>query len=103
MKGDKNKWVKSITFWFFILSVIVIVSHQIGQDSKNLVLISLNPILNFFSDSEAGRQFMNSGPHIASKNITGEISNYWYIGSMVSFLVYGLFLDILKHLFKYLK
>lgn len=96
--NNKNKWVKTFSFWCVVLSAIIIVIHQIGQDSKSIVLISLNPILNFISDSEAGNQFMNSGPSIATKSIAGEISIYWYIGSIVSFFLYGLVLDGIKRL-----
>lgn len=100
IESNKNKLIRSFRFWFVVLSAVVIVLHQIGQDSKGILLIGLNPILNFISDSVAGRQFMNSGPQIATNGLAGEISIYWYIGSIVSFFLYGLFLDGLKQLFK---
>jgi hypothetical protein len=100
LKRNKSRWFKSFSFWFVVLSALVIVSHQIGRDPKSIVLISLNPILNLISDSEAGRQFMNLGPKIAIRTIIGEISIYWYIGSLVSFLMYGLLLDGLKRLLR---
>ena len=35
------KILKSVTFWFFIISFFVLIMHQMGEDSKNIVLIQL--------------------------------------------------------------
>ncbi|MHC1747251.1 MAG: hypothetical protein AB9856_02535 [Cellulosilyticaceae bacterium] len=88
-----KKLFKSFTFWFVILAILEIYMHQIGQDSKNIVLIYLNPILRIISRSDVGSAFMHSGWQISSKTIMGYISVYWYIGSIVTFIIYGLILD----------
>ncbi|MEG1647736.1 MAG: hypothetical protein RR325_03115 [Bacilli bacterium] len=68
--------------------------HQIGQDSKNIVLIGLNPILHMISNSEGVIfDFMQSGLSISCDTIVGHISIYWYIGSVLTFIVYGIILD----------
>lgn len=47
-----KKIMKSFTFWCLIISVIEIFMHQIGQDSKSIVLIGFNPLLNMIADSQ---------------------------------------------------
>lgn len=88
-----KKIFKSFAFWFVILAVWEIYMHQVGQDSKSIVLIYLNPVLRIMSRSDILSAFMNSGPQVASRTISGSISIYWYIGSIVTFIVYGLILD----------
>jgi len=88
--------VKSFTFWFIVIAILGILSHQIGQDSKSIVLIGINPILNTLADYEVTREFMNSGFVVKCGTIAGEISIYWYIGSFLTMLLYGCILDLLK-------
>ena len=92
-----KKLFKSFTFWFVILAILEIYSHQIGQDSKSIVLIYLNPILRMISRWDAGSTFMNSGLLVPCDTILGNISIYWYIGSVVTFAIYGLVLDGFKY------
>ena len=94
-----KKFIKSFTFWFVILAILEIYMHQIGQDSKSIMLIYLNPILKIISRSDIGSAFMNSGLQVFSRTITGYISIYWYIGSIVTFMIYGLILDGFRYLF----
>ncbi|MEL7647387.1 MAG: hypothetical protein AAGU76_04805 [Sedimentibacter sp.] len=95
-----KKLFKSFAFWFVILAILEIYMHQVGQDSKSIVLIYLNPILRIISRSDTGRSFMNSGLQISSRTIMGYISIYWYIGSIVTFIVYGLILDGFRYALK---
>lgn len=95
-----KKAFKSFTFWFIILAIFEIYQHQIGRDSKSIILIYMNPILRIISRSDIGRNFMNSGMMISSKTIMESISIYWYIGSVVTCIVYGLILDGVRYLFR---
>ena len=95
-----KKIVKTFTFWFLILAILEIYMHQIGQDSKSIILIYLNPILRILSRSDAGSAFMNSGLQVSSETIMGHISVYWYIGSVLTFIIYGLILDGFRYLLK---
>ena len=96
-----KKAIKSFTFWCLIISVFEIFMHQIGQDSKSIVLIGFNPILNIISDSQGFLyNFMGSGWQVPCNTITGQISIYWYIGSIVTFSFYGVVLDGIKMLFR---
>lgn len=95
-----KKIFRSFVFWFVILAILEIYMHQIGQDSKSIILIYLNPVLRIISRSDMGRAFMNSGLQVACGTITGYISIYWYIGSIVSFIIYGLILDGCRYFFK---
>ena len=96
-----KKIMKSFTFWCLLISVFEIFMHQIGQDSKSIVLIGFNPLLNMIADSQGSLyDLMCSGWQVPCNTITGEISIYWYIGSGLSFLFYGIVLDGIKMLFR---
>jgi hypothetical protein len=69
--------------------------HQIGQDSKNIVLIGLNPILMFFE--KYFLDLMNSGFQVPSRNLSGFISINWYIGSFISFVLFGGLIDCIRY------
>lgn len=91
-----KKIIKSFTFCFLLIVLFEIYMHQIGQDSKSIILISLNPILSIISDTDSFFVFMNSGMQIPCRTITGSISIYWYIASILSFLIYGIILDLIR-------
>lgn len=75
--------------------------HQIGQDSKSIILIGFNPLLNMIADSQGSLYtFMYSGWQVPCNTITGQISIYWYVGSVLTFLFYGVVLDGMKMLFR---
>lgn len=95
-----KKIFKSFTFGFVILAIFEIYMHQIGQDSKSIVLIYLNPVLRIISRSDIASAFMNSGMKVSSGTIIGHISIYWYIGSIVTFIIYGLILDGFRYLLR---
>ena len=89
--------LKSFTFWFLLISVLEIFMHQMGQDSKSIVLIRFNPILNMIAESDGFLySFMKSGLQISCNTIEGQISIYWYIGSVLVFIFYGVILDCIK-------
>ena len=91
-----KKIIKSFTSWFFLIALFEIYMHQIGQDSKSIVLIGLNPILSIISRVDSFFVFMDSGMQIPCRTITGSISIYWYISSILSFLIYGIILDLIR-------
>ena len=95
-----KKAFKSFTFWFVVLSLLVILQHQIGMDPKSIILIGFNPILKNFSYSDVLSTFMNSGFNVACKTIAGSISIYWYIGSVLTLAFYGFVLDLIKYFIK---
>lgn len=70
--------------------------HQIGQDSKSIILIGLIPILSIISTIDSFFVFMDSGMQIPCRTIIGSISIYWYIASILSFLIYGIILDLIR-------
>lgn len=95
-----KKLFRSFTFWFIILSFVIIFMHQIGQDSKSIVLIGFNPILNTLSKWDMANKFMQSGLNVSCNTISGSISIYWYIGSIITLGLYGFTLDLMKYLIK---
>lgn len=97
-----KKIFNSFAFWFVILAILEIYMHQIGQDSKSIVLIYLNPVLRITSRSDIGRTFMNSGLQVSCGTIIGSISINWYLGSIVTFMIYGLIFDGFRYLFRFI-
>ncbi len=96
-----KKMMKSFTFWCLIVSIIEIFMHQIGQDSKSIVLIEFNPLLNMIADSQGPfYSLMASGRQVSCNTIAGQISIYWYIGAVLTFALYGIVLDGIKMLFR---
>lgn len=92
-----KKAIRSFTFLFLLAAVFVIFMHQIGQDSKSIVLIRLNPILNMIADSDGFlHSFMETGFQVSCNTLNGQISIYWYIGSVLTLLLYGTVLDSIK-------
>ena len=78
------------------MSLLGILLHQIGQDSKSIVLIGFNPILKMLSYNDVAREFMNLGFSVKCETIAGKISIYWYIGSVITMAFYGIILDLIK-------
>ena len=93
-----KKILKSFVFWGMIIGLAIIILHQLGYDSKSMVLISLNPILSIFASSDGFLDFMNSGYQVHCRNLIGgnTISIYWYIGSFLTFILYGGVIDIVR-------
>ena len=81
-----------------MISCFIIFMHQIGQDSKNIVLIQFNPILLVLERNIL--DLMNKGYQIPSGNLSGTISIYWYIGSVVTFAFYGGVIDMIRYVIK---
>lgn len=86
----------SFTFLFLLLGLILIYMHQVGQDSFSIILIGINPILSLVSESELGSNIMNSGMKIPCNTVEGSISVYWYIGTVVTFVLYGILADFIR-------
>ena len=82
-----KKVMKSFTFWFIILGVVVAIFNILKFDDMNILMIGLNPILNLLSSSEI------------CANIAA-IPYLWHILSLVTMAVYGLALDGIKYLIK---
>ena len=99
-----KKVIKSFTFWLLLIAVLEIIMHQIGQDSKSIVLIRFNPILNMIADSDGFlHNLIESGSHIPCNTISGQISIYWYLGSVLTLTIYGALFDCIKWLIHHLR
>lgn len=95
-----KKIIKYFTFWFILIALFQIIMHQIGQDSKSIVLIGLNPILSFISSNDSLLEVMNAGRQVPCRTITESISIYWYIASVISFVIYGVIISKVKFISK---
>lgn len=100
LKKVLKRLITSFTLWFVFLSLLMIWNHYSGGDSKSIVLIYLNLILNSISHNDAAQELMNKGPMVSAKTILGEISVYWYIAHLLSFVLYGAVLDGVKAVIK---
>lgn len=58
--------------------------------TKNITLIGFNPILN-----QIPLDFMNYGPKFDSIYRSKDISIYWYIGSFLTMMLYGIMVDLI--------
>ena len=83
-----KKIIKSFTFWFALLGVIVVILNILKLDDMNILMIGLNPILNLLSSSDAD---------------ISAIRYLWHILSLVTMVAYGIALDGAKYLIKILK
>lgn len=91
-----KKILKSFTFYFMLLSLIMIFMHYKGQDSHGIVLFHLNLILKSLLYSEFANSVIRTGPKIACDSLAGEIYIYWYVAHFISFVLYGLVFDFVK-------
>jgi len=78
-----KKVLKSFTFYFFILGIIIVSLNLAGQDDKNILLIGLNPIL-LWLDNPNSRPLINSIPYL------------WHILSLITMSLYGALFDFIK-------
>lgn len=78
-----NKLIKSFLFWSVLFGLIVNLINLTGNDSKNIILIAFNPLLNLLEDNASIRDFIRKNGFYL-----------WNILSMLSFIAYGLLLDV---------
>lgn len=85
------KIFRSFTFWFFIASIAVIIINITGNDDKNILLIGLNPILNFAVYTESFMSIAwNDGPNI-----------FMYIAHLLTFIFPAAIIDFIIYSIKY--
>jgi len=82
-----KRFLKSFTFYFFILGLIIICLNLAGQDDKNVLLIGINPILVWL-DNPNTRPIINEVPYL------------WHILSLVTMSLYGVLFDWVRILIK---
>lgn len=95
-----KKIFKSFTFYFMLVSILIIYMHYIGQDSKSIVLIGLNPILNSLANTTFADNILDTGIQVSCNTIMGTISINWYIAHFITFTLFGVILDSLKLIIK---
>jgi hypothetical protein len=87
---------KSCAFWGAVMSCIIIVMHQIGQDSHNIMLIHFNPVLSVLERSS--RDSFISGFRVPAGNLAGSMPIYLYIGSVITLAFYGGVIDLIRYI-----
>lgn len=98
-----KKIFKLFTTYFVLLSLLIIYAHYKGQDSIGLILFGLNPILYNLRYTDFANEFLNTGPTITCGSLAGEISIYWYVAHLFSFVIYGLIIDTMRLIIKIFK
>ena len=79
-----KKFYKTFTFYFILLSIMIVILNILKKDDMNILLIGLNPILNLLDDSKIFCDLMNSNNYL------------WYISNILTNTFYGLILDFIK-------
>lgn len=82
-----KKVLRSFTFWFIVVGIIVVVYNLAGQDDKNIIMCGLNPILVAL-DNQVCRPILN------------EIPYSWHLLSLLSMALYGAIFDFIRYLIK---
>lgn len=92
----------SFTFWFAILSLLIIANNYTGYDSKNIILIGLNPILQTIVYIEPYRTWLLYDGIPLNRNwfLGDGFTLNMYIAHLLTFLFYGVVLDLIKLVFK---
>lgn len=77
--------LKLFSFWFFIINILIIILNLIGWDDMNILLIGLDPILNYLVYKQPFRRIIwNDGPTF-----------YMYIAHVFTYTMYGGGIDII--------
>ena len=95
----------SCTLWGFIIGLLIVLIHYRGGDSLGIILIELNPLLQLMLAFPQTRRFMCSGLQIAFDGMgpNPTISLNWYIGCVISFLLYGFAVDLIRRRIRTIK
>lgn len=92
-------------FWGFVIGLLIaLVNHNDG-DPYGIILIELNPLLRLMLAFPQTRRFMFSGLQIPFDGMgpNPTISLNLYIGCVISFLLYGLAVDLIRRKIKAIK
>jgi len=96
--GYMKKIQKSFVLLGIIISLIIILIYHLGFDNNASLLIGFNPILLFLRRNFL--DLMNSGFRITNQTDAGSISIYWYLASIISFIIYGFLLEVIRRLLR---
>ncbi|ATO50084.1 hypothetical protein D5F52_16030 [Brevibacillus laterosporus] len=81
---------KKFWFWLGILSIIVCLNDFYGNDQKHILLIGLNPLLDYMVYKESFRDWI-----INDNQIEGKILLGGYVIHFVSYILLGILIDLL--------
>lgn len=81
---------KKVWFWLGILSIIVCLNDFYGNDQKHILLIGLNPLLDYMVYKESFRDWI-----INDNQIEGKILLGGYVIHFVSYILLGIIIDLL--------
>lgn len=81
---------KKVWFWLGILSIIVCLNDFYGNDQKHILLIGLNPLLDYMVYKESSRDWI-----INDNQIEGKILLGGYVIHFVSYILLGILIDLL--------
>lgn len=81
---------KKVWFWLGILSIIVCLNDFYGNDQKHILLIGLNPLLDYMAYKESFRDWI-----INDNQIEGKILLGGYVIHFVSYILLGILIDLL--------
>lgn len=85
-----SKVIKTFTFWFTCISILIIIINLIGQDDKNILLIGANPALNILLN------YKNIHPILWDNSPTVIM----YLFHLITYGLFGIILDLFFNLYK---
>ncbi len=84
-----KKVLRTYKFWFGMASLMIIVFHLLGFDNESIVLIGSSPLVQLVPVD-----FIKSG-FIVNAIGEADVSIYFYVFNVISFVLYGFLFDLL--------
>jgi hypothetical protein len=91
--------LRKFTFWLSALSIIICLSDYLGIGFANIVISQFNPVIHAMIVTESFRNWMIDDTKLLFSSVLVSFRFPTYIIHFGTFLVVGLILDYLIHLF----
>jgi hypothetical protein len=93
---------RKFSFWFSIISIIICLGDYLGIEIANIILVRLNPIIDtlIFTKPFANWMVDVNNTEWAASSILISVRFPTYVIHFGTFLILGLLIDYLIHIFK---
>jgi hypothetical protein len=92
--------LRKFTFWLSALSILICLSDYLGNDFANIIISQFNPVIHAMIITEPFRNWMIDDTKLMFSSVLFSFRFPTYLIHFGTFLVAGLILDYLVHLFK---
>lgn len=92
--------LRKFTFWLSLLSILICLNNYWGNDDKNILLIGLNPVLNYMVYKEPFRHWIFNFESAKLAADSSSIRLYYrvYLIHFFSFFLIGIIIDFVIRL-----